>query len=330
MSRLHELLKPLLNVRWPIKSALHVLPEDGEVIVVKEPLIIDFGEFTDGAGNYYDSRGEGPIIVAHGITVVPDPHVDWTGMAVVEVCGSASNLIGIRIDTRNHQKPPAFGIVYGSVKRKDGTGHSYHGGQAKLDQVTCIGSFTVAGVGFINGEMVKMDSCNIVNENKHGGSAVYLGHGSKKTLNLRSRITLEGYTQTRVTITDCRLRSSGSAPLIEGEGNIGQVTVSNNILQSDSGTVFKHTGAPAEHVVFLDNRWESWFGSYFSSFEKAPRNCLIDGNYMARHGQLQPTYALVVCPEDIKAANIRMSRNSAKKPITNTRKTFPLEVTVPA
>lgn len=327
MSELHETLKSVLQLRWPARETIVLTALPRSVFVISEPLVIDFGEFVDGAGNYYDTRGEGPVILADGVTIIPDPHVDWTGKAVVEICGTSTSIEGLRIDTRGHQNPPALGIVYGSVKRKAGTGHSYSGGQSVLSRVTCIGPFTVAGVGFINGEMVTLRDCNIVNEHRQGGHAVMLSHGTTKELNLVSRITLEGYTQTRVTVENSRISNRGSAPLLLIEGNVGQLAFEKNIFQSDSGAVFRHTGSLAQQLTFRDNRWESWHGSYMGSFEKAPANCLFEGNYLTRHGQLQPTFAVVVCPEDIKAVNARFVRNAARKPLTNSRKTYPLEVT---
>jgi len=319
---LQELLKPVLAERWPDESGLVVPPGR---YVISEPIVIDAGEFTDGAGTFYDSRGIGPTITANGVTLVPDPHVDWAGKAMVEICGFSCHIEGLRFDTRGHFSPPAVGLLMGSVERLDGSGHSYHGGPSAFEKLSFIGSFTVACVALVNGEMAHLDKCRLINEHKGGGSALLIGHGTSKQIDVTGRITLKGYTQTNVTVEKSRLRSSGSSPIIRLEGDLGQTFIAKNILTSDSGPVFQHTGVVAQQLVIEDNRWESWFGSYMGHFERAPLNCSIEGNFLTRHGQTQPIFAVVVCPEEIRAAHIRFSRNTGRRPVTNTRKTLPSE-----
>jgi hypothetical protein len=78
----------------------------------------------------------------------------------------------------------------------------------------------------------------------------------------------------------------------------------------------------AVQTVLRENRWESDGGTEFSYFGVAPMECLIEGNFLTRHGTKQVNHVLAVCPTDIKAANIRFSRNKGWKPVVNTRKTL--------
>jgi hypothetical protein len=318
---LNELLKPILTERWPDRAGLVIPP--GRYFVT-ETLVLDFLDLVDGNGVYYDSRGKGPFILAPGVTIVPAPTVDWTGKAVVEICGSSSHPTGLRVDSRALPKPPAVGILLGGVKKRDGSGFSYHGGNSTFLNVECMGLYTEACVGLVNGEMVTFIGCDLNNEYQ-GGSGLLIARGTSAPITPASRITLEGFTQTQVTFRNGRIRTSGNGSAVRGENYIGQITITENIITTDSGPVFTHTGSQAKHVCLIRNRWESWHGSYLSYFEKAPSNSSIEYNWLTRHGLLQPKFVCAVCPEDIKAANIRFVGNEAWKGLVNTRKQVPTE-----
>jgi hypothetical protein len=319
---IQSLLDEAMAVRWPDRGGVVIPPGR---YTVKETLVIDPGPFTDGSGNHHDSRGKGPHIFSPGVTIVPDPDVDWTGRSVIELAGTSVRMNGLRVDSRGHKKPPAFGIVGGVVAREDGSGHSYHGGPSTLIDVECIGGFTRAAIGFINWEMVECVGCDFLNElSSPLASAVYIGRGIDHSGDLKfaSRIAQGGFTQTRVRIIGGRLRSSGTAPVVSAFGYTGQVNIECNIITNGIGFVYLHTGDCAVQTVLRENRWESDGGTEFSYFGVAPMECLIEGNFLTRHGTKQVNHVLAGCPDTIKAANIRFSRNKGWKPVVNTRKTL--------
>lgn len=309
------------DIKWPCQYALRI--PDNTTIELSEPVVFDCGPLLNPDGSVRQhTRGPGPMLIGMGVQFHLKDSYDWTDQAAFEFCGAPSHLDGFVIRAANLRHPPAAAIAGGLVDTGNG-GNSYTGGTGSMLRLFIEGVFTKSAVIRNNHEMDHIELCNILNKHPNGYGVAYYRGGTM--MQYRSRISDRGHTQTNCTLTKSRVQSQNGAA-VYGWGNVQNLTVSDNIIQTQSGLAWLSEGGKASNVNIERNRHETEVGLAMCGWEHEPEACRVSGNYVTQHGANKPAKMwLNVCPTDqVEADSIRLRENASSTRLIDHRQTMPV------
>lgn len=280
----------------------------GEIITAA-PLVIDGGPYTNLQGDEFITRGPGPSLNLRGTVIKADPAEDWTGKCVMEWCGASVIIDGLNMDTSGCSRPPMHHLAGGLVETANG-GHSYTGGGSVIRDAFLTGPAEGSSILLNNAEMVTIINPNIRNK-ADAGDGILIARGWPGA-QYASRITPNGHTQTLVTIHGGDIQAQGQGAAIASQGDVAQIMVEGSHLGTDEGPMYHHRGNDqAKNVVFLANRFETHAALGATLWDVAPDGCQLAYNGLHRHGWPKPAAMWeIVCPDIIRAANIRTEGNT--------------------